>query len=398
MIERNKARPEVGIYVGRGASHSWTWFADIFDRAGYYDVSFLNEGDVDDGALAFCDVFFVSGGDTFAVAEGLGRNGAEQIEKFVRNGGTYIGACAGAYLPLNSSLSPLNMFNFVHARITNISKNLPAPKIKAEKFCTEYGCQYVFHPVREEVSVKLKGWGTGRNGSIRAPLYGGPVLLPSEDIEVLAEYDGFTGKTEFLIDEDIARKTIIGNVAAASKKLGKGMFYLFGPHFEHPDFPDANQILFKILFDSELCTQRDNFKESSTAPGYVSSSTKKIFRTFLSEISNARIAALALERTSYKWLIGKKVYDPEKIRVFLEAIWGRARYLESKEGYKYISEHEMAVLIKFSKEITGCLRQLRSESEPSQQESNAAKHLFFNLREAASKFLSIYFRIKLVMS
>ena len=44
MIERNEARPEVGVYVGRGASHSWTWFADIFDRAGYYDVSFLNEG------------------------------------------------------------------------------------------------------------------------------------------------------------------------------------------------------------------------------------------------------------------------------------------------------------------------------------------------------------------
>ena len=81
---------EVGIYVGAGASHSWTWFADIFDREAYSAVCFLDERDIAAGALSRIDVFFVSGGDTFAIAYGLGKTGADAIEKFVRCGGIYI--------------------------------------------------------------------------------------------------------------------------------------------------------------------------------------------------------------------------------------------------------------------------------------------------------------------
>jgi len=38
---------------------------------------------------------------------------------------------------------------------------------------------------------------------------------------------------------------------------------------------------------------------------------KKLYKKFLSELSNSRIIALSLERSSYKWLIGRKIYDPE---------------------------------------------------------------------------------------
>lgn len=393
IFENQSIGLHMGVYVGEGTSHSWTWFADIFDRAGYYSVSFLTEKDIEESLLTDCDILFVSGGDTFAIAESLDRSGAEQIEKFVRNGGIYIGTCAGAYLPLKSSLSPLNMFNFVHARITNLSKHLPSPKIRPEKFCTEYGCQYVFHPVREEVSMKVKGWSIRKEDIIKAPLYGGPILLVSDDIEVLAEYSSFTRKTEFLIDEDLAWQTIIGNVAVARKKLGKGMFYLFGPHFEHPDYPDANQFLFDILFRFPWEGQVDNGRVSSMVSGCQRPCSKKLFRTFLSQISNARIIALALERTSYKWLIGKKVYEPEKIRVFLEAIWPRARCLELKKGYIYISEEVINKLIGLFRDIIQLLQQLKNDTEPFQEERKTASHLFFCLREATSKFLSQYFRL-----
>ena len=106
MNEQNQ--PVIGIYVGHGASHSWTWFADIFEKFGCYNVKFIDEADVEKGLLTDCNVFFISGGDTFAIAEGLGKPGAEEIERFVINGGIYIGSCAGAYLPLRSSLKPLN--------------------------------------------------------------------------------------------------------------------------------------------------------------------------------------------------------------------------------------------------------------------------------------------------
>lgn len=383
------SQPAVGVYVGQGASHSWTWFADIFERAGYYSVSFLNEKDIADRALSGCDVFFISGGDTFAIAEGLGNSGAQEIKNFVANGGIYVGSCAGAYLPLKSSLSPLNRFNFVNARISNLTGNLPAPKKKAEKFCTAYGCRYVYHPVREEIIMTVKGPGNGKQRSIRAPLFGGPALLPSEDIEVLAEYAGLTKKTELLVDEDIARKTIIGHVAAARKKSGKGMFYILGPHFEHPDYPEANKFIFQIMFQGRKVVKAENYEQ----PAYKRFATDKNYLKFMSQISNARIVALALERTSYKWLIGKKVYDPEKIRVFLETIWQRAQIIKSSKGYKYISEHEMAVLMKYAEEITVSLRRLKKEAVSDRQGTKAAAALFVYLREATAKFLAIYFRL-----
>ncbi|MBN2106053.1 MAG: hypothetical protein JW832_01400, partial [Deltaproteobacteria bacterium] len=175
--------PKIGIYVGRGASHSWTWLADICDREGLSCVCFLDEQDIAAGALTGVSVFFISGGDTFAIAQGLGRAGADAIDAFVKNGGVYVGACAGAYLPLNSSLAPLNRFNFVPARIANLTSKLPEAIARPEKFCTEYGCRYVYHPVRESVRLRLNGW--GGYDAITAPLYGGPALMPSDDVTVL---------------------------------------------------------------------------------------------------------------------------------------------------------------------------------------------------------------------
>jgi glutamine amidotransferase-like uncharacterized protein len=384
-------QPVIAIYVGYGASHSWTWFADIFEKFGCYNVKFIDEADVEKGLLTDCNVFFISGGDTFAIAEGLGKPGAEEIERFVLNGGVYIGSCAGAYLPLRSSLKPLNNFNFVHSPITNLTKNLPVPVRKAEKFCTEYGCQYVFHPVREEVKIKFKG--CYEDVVVNAPLYGGPGLLPSEDIEVLAVYQDFTEKTEFLIDEKTARETIIGSVAAAKKDAGQGTFFLFGPHFEHPDYEDANKILFDIIYNFASRSSQSitaHFTAEHTDPGRI----KKLYKKFLSEVSNSRIIALSLERSSYKWLVGRKVYDPEKIRVFLETIWSRARVLDNKDAYPYINEVEIKELIEYLELIKETLRHLKNSQEQPDDSVKNATQLFFNLREATAKFLKIYFRYK----
>ncbi len=385
---------EISIYVGKGASHSWTWFADIFEREGYYAVSFVDEEDVQEGALSCCDVFFISGGDTFAIAEGLGSKGAGEIKKFVSGGGTYIGSCAGAYLPLHSSLPPLNMFNYVGARITNLTRHLPEVKQKPEKFCTEYGCRYVFHPVREELTVKLTGWNDFQNELITAPLYGGPALTATADIEVLAEYDGFTAKTEFLIDEDIARQALIGKAAAVSKKYGKGRFYLFGPHFEHPNYPGANRVLFNILTDCNTQTCSAGKIPETIAAGYDQAPEKNKFLDFLSLLSNARIVALGLERAAYTWLIGKKVYDPEKIRVFLETMWQRARHINSKKWYTYIESGEIDELIRVCSEMLLVLKKLRGEAGKTLAADKTADRFFETLRVLTARFVSLYFRLQ----
>ncbi len=190
----------------------------------------------------------------------------------------------------------------------------------AEKFCTEYGCQYIFHPVREAVMVKVVDGFSCAGDEIPVPLYGGPAMTASDDIDVLGVYSGFTRETEFLVDEELAEQTLIGKVAIARKQFGKGAFYLFGPHFEHPHYAAANRIVFEAICSGRIKQKLTwTVHDSSAGPRC----NKRQLQKLRSEISNARIVAHALERMPCQWLIGKKVYDPEKIRVFLEAIWTR---------------------------------------------------------------------------
>src|SRR4030042_146778 len=143
----------IGIYTGSGASHSWLWFVEILDRMGFCNVPFVDERDILKEGLDRLNVLLMSGGDTFAIAEGLGAEGSDKLRSFIEGGGLYIGTCAGAYLPLRSSMNFLNQFNFINVKISNISRKLSEPERHSfEKVaCSSYGCDFVYHVVREDV-------------------------------------------------------------------------------------------------------------------------------------------------------------------------------------------------------------------------------------------------------
>ena len=345
-------------------------------------VTFLDEADIVSGALDSVDVLFVSGGDTFAIAAALGSQGAQALERFIKRGGMYIGACAGAYLLLKSSLEPLHYFNFVEAKIANLTRCLPPALQRPEKYCTAYGCRYVYHPVRGEVMLHY-GADPGPQTAqlLSAPLYGGSAMLDSDDIEVLGTYAGFSAQTEFLVEESIARETLVGNVAAARKLYGRGVIYLFGPHFEHPDFPEANQIIFDCIAAARTGSRFDSACEQDSR-----AVSRVAFRRFMAAVSNARIVGLALERSSYQWLIGAKVYDPEKIRVFLETIWKRVRVLEQGGLYCFCSAMDVERLTAALIDITDFLRALRRDAA-----CGLAEEMFRDLRRAAASFAGMYF-------
>jgi len=373
--------PSLAVYSGEGASHSWTWFADIFEREKFDTVAFVDEARIAAGALDSADVFFVSGGDTFAIAAALGAKGAEALERFIRGGGMYIGACAGAYLLLKSSLEPLHYFNFVEAKIANLTRCLPPALQRPEKYCTAYGCRYVYHPVRGDVVMRWADDGHGGVRELIAPLYGGSAMCHSSDIEVLATYAGFTDRSEFLVGKAIARETLIGNVAAARKRFGHGIMYLFGPHFEHPEYPDANRIIFDCIAGARSGRQHAQPCMHEWIPADRSS-----FRGFMSAVSNARIVALAFERSRYQWLIGAKVYDPEKIRIFLETIWKRARSLEERGLQGCCCAEELDRLRSVIERCTARLRAIRQDAD-----CGLAEALFTDLRRSAASFVNMYF-------
>lgn len=382
--------PKIGIFAGDGTSHSWLWYVDLFDRMGFHDLSFLEESSVQEGGLEGLDVLAVSGGDTFAIAAALGATGAKRIQAFIEKGGLYLGSCAGAYLAMNSSIPPLNLFNFAAVKITNLSKLLPKCRQMTYKFSTAYGCCYVFHPVREAVGLRINGsLPFGAAGSLSAPLYGGPGMFVSDKDQVLAYYENFTKKTVFLVDAALARETLIGKAAAVHVPFGNGCLYLFGPHFEHPHYPQANRLVADTVFwNTRSSTQ--GAPPRMKAEKLSESVSRELIRDLKRELSNSRIVAAGLEMLPARWLIGAKYYEPEKIRVFLESMWRRIKPL-GDHGRIFINAGSPAELLAYATETTELLRLMKNELDEKRDTESIARRLFALLRSYTASFLSIYF-------
>ncbi len=390
-----RADTRIGIFAGTGSSHSWLWFVDTFERMGFLNLRLLDVSDIDRGGLIDCDVLAVSGGDTFAIAEGLGPSGARQIRRFIEAGGLYIGSCAGAYLVMNSSKPHLNRFNFAAVKITNLNKTLPECRRMPHKFSVCYGCRYIFHPVRGAVELELTGSGPfGQKGErLYAPLYGGPGMTVSGDGQILARYAGFTAKTQHLVDRDIARNTLVGNAAAVRVFLGDGSLYLFGPHFEHPHYRSANELVARAIFSDAprrdtdhrpYAPQKQTGDESM--PGHTS-----WIRDLKRGLSNSRIVATGLEMRPVRWRIGSKFYEPEKIRVFIESMWKRLKRWE-KDGAPGCPAASAAQLVRCTEETTTLLRRLKRELDAGTDTQPLAEALFDRLHHLSKTFLGAYFR------
>ncbi len=394
-MERDSESLRVGIYVGEGASHSWTWFVDLMEKYAYGRLSLIEEDDFPRLAPEQ-DILLVSGGDTFAVARALEAPGARALEDFLQRGGLYIGSCAGAYLPLHSSKAPLNTFNFVKCRINNLTRDLPPVHQMPLKFSTRYGCDYIYHPVREDVRVRIEEgfpiWG-GRE--VIVPLYGGPPLNLSEDIVPRAFFTGFTERTRFLTEKEIAETVYLGKVAACEKSFGKGRMVLLGPHFEHPWFPEGNDIIHQWIqwhvhperpavnteMNEKLHKKKQRVREGVLTPHQ---------KDFKREISNMRIRAHAMTRQSVHWQIGAKVYEPEKILHFVDAIWKRLDGTHSPPSRPH-SKGMQEVLVEQAAECNGLLKLLASKVDSMEGSEELAGEMFASLRALAVAFLGVYF-------
>lgn len=383
--------PAIGIYTGIGASHSWLWFVDLFERNGFHHIRFLDESAICSGDLARLDVLAVSGGDTFAMAGALGPSGAYELDKFITGGGLYLGACAGAYLPMNSSKTPLHHFNFARVKITNLRKVLPPALIKSHKFFMAYGCDFIFHPVREAVELKLSG-DIAHDGKDRivAPLYGGPgMTVHDNSVDILARYHGFTPETTFLVDRELASETLLGTAAVVKVPRGRGTMVLFGPHFEHPDYPDANRLMVRVVeavsprSPLEFHCSGGDVKEDHVDGQWVHS--------FKRELSNARIVAAGMDILPMAWLIGYKVYEPEKIRVFIESMWRRIRGLEQQTPVSMEPE-VIERLLDNARETVRLLREMKRKMDSRDDTAELAGQLFRVLRGLAALFFTVYFQ------
>ncbi len=341
------------------------------------------------------DVLVISGGDTFAVAENIGRRGAENIKAFVKQGGVYIGSCAGAYLPMRSSKKPLDLFNFVDVKITNLSKTFPIAEIKSCKFCTDYGCDFIFHPVREAVGLKTTSFfNKDKTYEFNAPLYGGPGMDAYDPSWVLAKYQEFTPKTSFLTSKKIAEKTLINRGAVLRVPYNLGCFYLLGPHLEHPRFKQANQFIIDIVIQETnqktSPTESMGIQDTGSVKKMSGKDTKELLLSIRRELSNSRIVAGNLEFRPVQWIIGKKIYEPQKIRVYLESMWKRIRLLEKNKELTCMAGQSEKITTAAYRTTTE-LRRIKQQLDAKKDSLKTAIIIFDLLHTLAISFFELYF-------
>ncbi len=381
----------IGIYTGEGASHSWTWFVETLERLGNINMIFLEEEDIHKGALSAIDLLMIGGGDVFGMAVGLGPTGAKEIERFVVNGGTYLGSCAGAYLVMEGiDLPPYNPFNLIDANMGNYSVSPPPPLNLPHKYKVPYGDGYVYHPAYGPVKVAMEGNETYQGlGKIVAPLYGGPVIIPGEGADILARYLALEKGCFPLVEDDLMSSVLINGCAGACVRKGNGQVYIFGPHFECPDFSDGYFVMEGVInktglhtidrgtYVSNLKTRKDRAPLEKNI---------KYLREIKGELSNSRIVAFGLERMPVTWTIGTKVWEPEKVRYYIEFAWKRLGALKGILNSDEM-EKQLEAMAEGAVQTRMMVRHLKRQIDDGEDTTNLATKLFSHLKHQTVKLL-----------
>jgi glutamine amidotransferase-like uncharacterized protein len=376
-------RGAFGIYAGKGASHSWTWLADFLEHEGYSGLLFFDEEDVRNACLSQFDAVAIGGGDPVAMAEALGQTGANELHRFLHEGGIYLGFCAGCYLALDMDEEPsMRRFRLTAARPANVLPDLPPIEALATKAATRYADKYVVHPVREGVVVD---WMPEGRSSIcfEAPLYGGPPIQTESEDRILGRYRAFAPETLFLVDRDLADELLLGKVAACSRRVGRGEAFLFGPHLENPRYPEANRALARLLSQS--------LRRRSPAPvlPYRGALPKDGLWRLRGILGDLRIASLSVESAEAVWWIGRKAYEPAKINVFCDAMWRRLGKAECFS--RFADAGVLASLASELSAVTELVRQLGRDLRMGNDTLELAEELFPRLRSVTTRFLNQYF-------
>lgn len=227
-LPTEEAQPEkvrVGVYNDKGAGAS---IKDLMRALRSFDDVTIHEytaADVQAGKLPDVDVVIHPGGSGGGQGRHLGDVGREKIRAFIREGGGYIGICAGAYLASADYDWSLNVLD---ARVID-RKHWARGKGTVKIALTETG-QRILDTDKPQLDI----------------YYGqGPLLAPAgndaiDDYEIIATY-----KTE-IAKNGAPRGVMIGTTAIAQGTFGQGRVICFSPH---PEMTAGLEPLLRLAID-----------------------------------------------------------------------------------------------------------------------------------------------------
>jgi len=195
-------------------------FTNILTAEKGFEVQRVDPSTIRAGVLTNLNVLIMPGGSGSKQATNLETPGCEAIQKFVRDGGGYVGICAGAYLASSHYSWSLNLIN---AKV--IDRNHWARgKGNVVLTLTPLGQKVLGHP-ESEVEVF---YGQG-------PLYGRGTNDTLPAYEELAIYKTEVEKEN--VPAGVPMGVMPGTTAIARGEYGKGRVICYSPHPEKPFEP-----------------------------------------------------------------------------------------------------------------------------------------------------------------
>ena len=165
------------------------------------------------GVLTNYDVVIFTGGSGSKQAAALGENGREQVRQFVRNGGGYIGICAGAYLACSG-------FNW---GVGVLNAKPISPKWQRGKGTVEI----------EIMAPAMKQ--TGLSAGKYKILYANGPILERETRPNATPYEALAVFRTELARNGTPKGIMIDAPAIASATYGKGRVLISSPHPEQTE-------------------------------------------------------------------------------------------------------------------------------------------------------------------
>ena len=93
---------KVALYTEKGSRGSGPLhLARILATSPQTSLTLMESADIKAGRLSEVDLLLIPGGSSHLQCLALGEEGKEEVRKFVRNGGAYVGVCAGFHCTLN---------------------------------------------------------------------------------------------------------------------------------------------------------------------------------------------------------------------------------------------------------------------------------------------------------
>ena len=167
-----------------------------------------------DGALTGMDVLVQPGGSGSAQAKKLEETGRDKIREFIKDGGGYVGICAGSYLATSYYTWSLHILN--------------ADVVDSKHWARGFGTvQLKFSPLGEKMLDQS-------TDTVDCVYHQGPLLCPGHE-EGLAPYEPIATFATEVAKNGAPKGVMTGTTAMARGVYGKGHVIAISPHPEKTD-------------------------------------------------------------------------------------------------------------------------------------------------------------------